>query len=152
MAYTDFDLDRLRHQFNITIQSAQLFSSPAPREVPVWLQQTLDKGMPSALLSEQARSEFMIAPLLLAVRDLLHERITIYSGQCLDGDASTGLVGECDFILTTTPPLPIIQAPIISIVEAKKNDTEGGYGQCAAQMLGAQRFNQRDNTGISAMY
>ena len=63
-----------------------------------------------------------------------------------------GLVGECAFILTNTPALPIIQAPIISIVEAKKNDIESGLGQCAAQMVGAQRVNQREGTGIDTVY
>lgn len=152
MAYTDFDLDKLRHQFNILIQATHLFPTVTSHDVPLWLQQTLEKGMPSALLSEKARSEFIIVPILLTVRDLVHGQISIYSGQRLDGDSSSGLTGECDFILTTTPPLPIIQAPIISIVEAKKNDIEAGYGQCAAQMLGAQRFNQRDNTGIDTIY
>jgi hypothetical protein len=152
MAYADFDLDRLRHEFQLTIQTARLFSAPTEREVPVWLVQTLEKGLPFALLSEKARSEFIIAPVLLTVRDLLHEQVTIYSGQRLDGDAGRGLVGECDFLITTMPPLPIVQAPIISIVEAKKNDIEVGYGQCAAQLLGAQRFNQRDNTGIDTVY
>ena len=152
MPYTDFDLDTLRHRFMLTIRTEHLFPSAQARAVPQWLQQTLEKGMPFALVSEKARSEFIIVPVLLTVRDLAHERVTIYSGQRLDGDANAGLTGECDFILTTTPPLPIIQAPIISIVEAKKNDIEGGLGQCAAQMLGAQRFNARDNTGISTIY
>lgn len=152
MAYTDFDLDQLRHQFHLTIHSAPLFSTPENREVPLWLHQTLEKGMPSALLSEKARSEFIIVPILLTVRDLVHAHITIYSGQRLEGDAGSGLTGECDFILTTTPPLPIVQAPIISIVEAKKNDIESGYGQCAAQMIGVQRFNARDNSSIDVIY
>jgi hypothetical protein len=152
MAYTDFNLDQLRHQFTLMIQAQRLFPSATARDVPLWLHQTLEKGMAFALLSEKARSEFIIAPLLLTVRDLLDARVMIYSGHRLDGDASMGLSGECDFILTTTPAVPIIQAPIISIVEAKKNDIEGGYGQCAAQLLGAQRFNQRDKTGITRVY
>jgi hypothetical protein len=152
MPYTDFDLDTLRHRFTLTIQTQNLFPNIVASDVPLWLQQTLDKGMSFALLSEKSRSEFIIVPFLLTVRDLVHESITIYSGQRLDGDASVGLTGECDFILAPRPPLPIIQAPIISIVEAKKNDIEGGFGQCAAQILGAQRFNLRDNTGIDTIY
>lgn len=152
MAYTDFDLDNVRQQFALTIHSAPLFPTVQSRDVPLWLQQTLDKGMPSALLSEKARSEFIIVPILLTVRDLVQTRITIYSGQRLDGDPSVGLNGECDFLITTTPPLPIVRAPIISVVEAKKNDIESGYGQCTAQLLGAQRFNRRDNTEITPLY
>ena len=120
--------------------------------VPDWLHVTLEKGLPIALGSEKARSEFIIAPILLTVRDENQNRIAIYSGQRLDSDPSVGLVGECDFILTNAPALPIIQAPIISIVEAKKNDIESGLGQCAAQMVGAQRVNQREGTGIDTVY
>lgn len=152
MAYTDFDLEKVRQQFGVTIQTQTLFANIPSRDVPVWLQETLEKGMPFALLSEKSRSEFIIVPFLLTVRDLVHESITIYSGQRLDGDASVGLTGECDFLLAPKPPLPILQAPVISIVEAKKNDIEGGLGQCAAQLLGAQRFNLRDNTGIDTVY
>lgn len=152
MAYTDFDLERVRQQFGVTIQTQALFAGIPSRAIPVWLQEALNKGSSFALLSEKSRSEFIIVPFLLTVRDLVHENITIYSGQRLDGDASVGLIGECDFILAPKPPLPILQAPVISIVEAKKNDIEGGLGQCAAQLLGAQRFNLRNNTGIDTVY
>ena len=76
----------------------------------------------------------------------------IYSGQRLDVDPDSGLIGECDFIITATPPLPLIQAPIVCIIEAKKNDIETGLGQCVAQMLGALRLNQRDATGIETIF
>src|SRR5207249_9683112 len=52
------------------------------------------------------------------------------------------LVGECDFILAMGPPVPPLRAPIVTIVEAKKNDVEGGLGQCIAEMVAARRFNE----------
>lgn len=152
MPYTDWTLDALRVSFGLIIQQELLLPNVAPVPVPPWLQETLAKGMPLALGSEKARSEFVIAPILLTLRDLNQNRITIYSGQRLDGDPNVGLVGECDFLITSTPLLPIVQAPIISVVEAKKNDIESGLGQCAAQMLGAQRFNQRDHSPITTIY
>lgn len=152
MPYADFSLDAVRRTFSITIRQQLLFPNLVTHTVPDWLHVTLEKGLPIALGSEKARSEFIIAPILLNVRDENQNRIAIYSGQRLDSDPSVGLVGECDFILTNTPALPIIQAPIISIVEAKKNDIESGLGQCAAQMVGAQRVNQREGTGIDTVY
>ena len=62
------------------------------------------------------------------------------------------MAGECDFILTKTPPVPIIQAPIVTIVEAKKNDVESGFGQCAAQMVGAKFFNEKEANNIRAIF
>lgn len=152
MAYADFSLDTVRKTFGLTIASAALFDNLAPLSIPAWLQETLAKGMPLALVSEKARSEFIIVPILLTSRELSQNRIAIYSGQRLDVDPGQGLVGECAFILTVTPPLPVIQAPIVCIVEAKKNDIENGLGQCAAQIVGAQRLNQQEGTGIDIIY
>jgi hypothetical protein len=152
MVYADFSLDTLRRTFGLTITQTTLFAEIAPLPIPPWLQETLDKGMPLALVSEKARSEFIIVPILLTSRELSQNRIAIYSGQRLDVDPDQGLLGECDFILTTTPPLPVMQALLVVVVEAKKNDIESGLGQCAAQMLGAQRLNQRDQTGIATIF
>ena len=35
-----------------------------------------------------------------------------------------------------------IEAPVIAIVEAKNDSTNSGLGQCIAEMVAAQRFNQ----------
>jgi hypothetical protein len=150
--YTAFSLDELRYTFNFAITRSHLVPNILPLSIPQWLQETLDKGMPLALGSEKARSEFIIVPILLTSRELSANRITIYSGQRFDIDPNNGLIGECDFILAATDPLPVIQSPIICIVEAKKNDIENSYGQCAAQMLGALRLNQRDQTGIETIF
>ncbi|MFP4438444.1 MAG: hypothetical protein ACLFVO_14470 [Chloroflexaceae bacterium] len=152
MAYTDFSLDQLRKTFGLTLAQTTLMGRPTPVPISAWLQETLDRGMPLALVSEKARSEFIIVPILLTSRELSQNRVAIYSGQRLDVDATSGLTGECDFILTATAPLPVMQAPVICIVEAKKNDIESGLGQCAAQMLGAQRLNQQEGTGIETVY
>ena len=83
-----------------------------------------------------------MVPILLASRDLSPVPLAIFSGQRLDVDPSRGLVGECDFILAHSPPVPPLRAPLAVIVEAKKNDIESGLGQCIAQMVGAAEFNQ----------
>ena len=46
----------------------------------------------------------------------------------------------------------MIEAPIISIVEAKKNDLDLGIGQCIAQMIGAYQFNKQKNSNIKAIF
>ncbi len=45
-----------------------------------------------------------------------------------------------------------MQAPIVSLVEAKKSDIKSGLGQCIAQMLGAQRCNQIEGNEIATIY
>ncbi len=152
MAYSDFTLDTVRKSLGFTLTRARLFATLASVDVPQWLTALLEKGMPLAFVSEKARTEFLIVPLLLASRDLAHDSFAIYSGQRLDSDPSRGLSGECDFILTLTAPLPVLQAPIVIIVEAKKNDIDAGLGQCAAQMVGARLFNQQEGNGLETIF
>ena len=78
--------------------------------------------------------------------------MAIFSGQRLDVDANRGLTGECDFILALGPSVPPLRSPIAAIVEAKKNDVEGGLGQCIAQMAAAQQFNVAAGGGIANVY
>jgi hypothetical protein len=105
-----------------------------------------------ALVSEKARSEFIVAPILLAVRELSGERVAILSGQRLDVDPGRRLVGECDFLLALSDPVPRLRAPVLTVVEAKKNDIEAGLGQCVAQMVAAQVYNERSGQALPAVY
>lgn len=152
MVYGDFTLDSVRKSFTLQLKRAPLFTQVTPVAVPQWLNALLEKGMPLAFGSEKARSEFILVPILLASRELSQDQVSIYSGQRLDSDPGRGLSGECDFILTYTPPLPVLQAPIVLIVEAKKNDIEAGLGQCVAQMVGAQVFNQQEGNGLETIF
>ncbi len=152
MTYSDFNLDTVRKLLGVTLKSQQLFEKVDPITVPAWLKDALDKGMPLALGSEKARSEFIVVPILLTSRELSGNRFSIYSGHRLDVDPERGLIGECDFILANTPPLPVLQSPIMTIVEAKKNDIEGGLGQCVAQMFGARLFNQKEGNETQTIF
>ena len=70
----------------------------------------------------------------------------------LNVDEDKGLKGECDFILSKGPISSTIQAPVFSLVEAKRNDIKEGLGQCIAQMVGAKIFNQNEENQIHIIY
>ena len=145
MAYSEFTLDTAGRLLGLVTRPADLFPGSAPVDAPAWLSASLARGgqgIHLSLISEKSRSEFVVAPVLLAGREVSGDRFAIYSGQRLDVDASRGLVGECDFILTASEPVLPLRAPIAVVVEAKKNDIEGGLGQCIAQMVAADQFNQ----------
>jgi hypothetical protein len=152
MTYSDFTLDRVLQTFELTLAQERLFADVAPVTLSPWLQETLHKGRQLALVSEKARSEFLVVPVLLEIRELSENAIAIYSGQRLDVDPGRGLVGECDFVLAHAPPLPVLQSPIVTIVEAKKQDIEAGLGPCVAQMVGAQMFNQQHGYTLEALF
>ncbi len=152
LSYSDLSLDDLKRSFGLSLDTLDLFGKIAPVEPDDWLTETLRKGQTLAPVSEKARAEFIIAPILLFIRDLLHESITLYSGVRFDVAPEKGLKGVCDFIIAKSPPLPTIQAPVLVMVEAKKNDIEEGLGQCAAEMVAAQIFNQRERQDARTIY
>lgn len=152
MAYADFSLDSVVSRFSLDLDQARLFPNLSPLPPTAWLTETLARGTALALISEKARSEFVVAPILLNVRELVQNRIAIYSGQRLDVDQAEGLAGECDFLLAASAPLPVIRAPVVSVIEAKKADIDLGLGQCAAQMVGSLRFNEQAGNSIGVVY
>ena len=144
MPYADFTLELTESRFGLIVEPGDLFPNLEAVAVPVWLTEQLARGQSvAALVSEKARSEFLVAPVLLACRELVQGALSIYSGQRLDVDQAQGLTGECDYILALTPPVPRLRAPLVTILEAKRGDIEMGLGQCVAQMVGAQMFNDR---------
>ncbi len=143
MAFSDFTLESVQSILGVTTQQGELFPSLQAMEVPAWLRETLALRTPLALISEKARSEFIVVPILLSCRALHADRLALFSGQRLDVDPEKGLIGECDFILSLGPSVPPLRAPIITIVEAKKNDIEMGLAQCIAQMIAARQLNEQ---------
>ena len=152
MTYSDFTLEQVRTAFALHLRQAALFPQVAAVAVPDWLPATLERGRPFALTSEKARSELIVVPILLASMERSAAPRSLYSGQRLDVAPEHGLNGECDFLLSNQPALPILQAPMLTIVQAKENDIEGELGQCAAQMVGARRFNEREGSDIRTIF
>ena len=152
MSYTDFDISKVEKELNLEIVIKKIdwqFEPIAPSE---WLMSSLERGEQIAFVSEKARSEFIVAPILLAAKEIANNEIQIFSGQTLNVDASLGLTGECDFILSKTKPTPILKSPIITLVEAKKNDIELGLGQCIAQMFASAIFNRRSGNDFKTIF
>src|SRR5947209_7206824 len=152
MAYTDFSVESIASDLGLMIETVELFPGLIPLPIPEWLRDMLERGTRQSLLSEKARGEFIVVPILLACQEQSPGAVSIYSGQRLDVDPARGLVGECDFILSATPPLPALRAPLVTIVEAKRNEVESGVWQCIAQMVGAREFNQRAGGGPEVIY
>jgi hypothetical protein len=155
MAYSDFTLEAIVEQQQLTLRDKIILFDDIVSVAPsTWLQETLalseNWGIPSG--SEKARSEFIVAPILLEIERRNPGQFVVFSGKLLDIDKDKGLNGECDFILSKGDATRILQAPIFSILEAKKQDIEIGLGQCVAQVVGASMFNQRKGNPISTLY
>lgn len=155
MLYSDFTLDRVIKTFVLTISDkVDIFASVHEVECPRLLAEVLRENVPLALASntEKSRSEMIITPILIAVRKYLNNQISLFSGIDFTVDSTQGLNGNCDFIISRSPELLILNAPVVTIVEAKKENINAGLGQCVAEMLAAKLFNEREGNNIQAIY
>ena len=145
MAFRDFGFPDVQHAFGLTLAEADLFGGAPPLEFPAEFAERMRSGVDLALAvnTEKARSEFIIAPVLLELRRLLGGGFGLFSGIEFDVDASRGLNGYCDFLLTRSPLQSVLTAPVIAIVEAKNDNLRSGLGQCIAAMVAAREFNAR---------
>ena len=110
--------------------------------------------MPLALAigTEKASSELIVADILVELREKFEHRISFFSGIDFSVDAESGLTGVCDFLISLSPTQFHLEAPIIVLVEAKKDNPVLGFGQCVAEMLAAQRFNAERENDFPCIY
>jgi len=155
VAFSDFSIAKVKKQFGVQLDEAgDFFAQVAPVPLSLLLRETLHDNIPLALAigTEKARSEFIIAPVVAEVRRQLSNAISLFSGVEWDVDAAQGLRGVCDFLLSRSPEQLVIEAPVVSVVEAKKEDMTVGIGQCLAEMVAARIFNQQNQNAIPVNY
>ncbi|MCC3409652.1 MAG: hypothetical protein JGK17_29700 [Microcoleus sp. PH2017_10_PVI_O_A] len=155
MAYSDFSLAKVSKIFELNIlDRINMFSAISELESSSFLEETLQYSVPLAISSntEKSRSEMIIAPILIELRKQLNSEISFFSGIDFTVDAEKGLNGNCDFMISRSPELLVLTAPVMIIVEAKKENINGGLGQCVAEMLAARIFNEREGNQIATIY
>lgn len=155
MAYSDFTLAKVKEDFGLTLdETHNLFAGVEEVEPTDLLKQTLNEYLPlaTAINTEKARSELIIAPILTEVRRQLKYQISLFSGTEFNVDQTKGLTGFCDFILSGSREQFYISAPVIMIAEAKNENIKGGLGQCIAAMIATQLFNNKAQNEIKTIY
>ncbi|KOP26721.1 hypothetical protein AMR41_08865 [Hapalosiphon sp. MRB220] len=155
MAYSDFSLAKVKKDFGLTFdETRNLFADIQPVTPSDTLATILKDYIPLAtsIATEKARSEFLIAPILAELRRLFNNKISLFSGNEFNVDASKGLQGFCDYIISASQEQLFISAPVMFIFEAKKEDIIGGLGQCVAAMIAAQLFNQNQGNEVERIY
>ncbi len=152
MAYSDFSLRTLRLQFGVENKVEDLFPNTTPVQPSALLKESLEIAKRIPIKSEKSRSELIVMPILIDAMRRSDYFFTIYSGDTLVADKEVGLTGECDFILAQNTNSFDVNTPILTLVEAKKNDIEAGIPQCAAQMLGANIYNKEAGIELEEIY
>jgi hypothetical protein len=155
MAYSDFKtIEQIEELFGVDVTSGHsLFRQIEEVSPSAQLAAILEENVALALNinTEKARSEMIIAPLLIEVRRLFAHNISLFSGVEFNVDPTRNLNGICDFLLSRSPDQVFVTEPVACIVEAKNENIKSGYPQCIATMIGAQLFNAQHSNPIDTI-
>lgn len=155
MAYENFTLEQIVTDFDYVIEEGvSLFSDVTEIQLDDFFVNYLQNNIPLAVAigTEKAKSELIIAPILVEVRRILNNQISLFSGIKFNVDSTRGLVGFCDFIISLSRQQSFVRAPIVTIVEAKNDNLKSGYAQCMAAMIGAKLFNEQKGAAIARIF
>jgi hypothetical protein len=152
MPYSNFDtLEQVVREFSLTFRERlRIFDDVEEIQPSQMLMEILEFNIPLAvaIASEKARSELIVAPILLEVKRRHPDTVSLFSGRELNVDPNRGLSGYVDFLISKSPIQVFVDTPVIAVVEAKRDNLQSGYGQCVATMVAAQLKNQQEGKAI----
>ena len=155
MPYAEFDLKRAVRTFGLMEDDkADLFGNIEPIQPSDSLRDLLDELAPVALgiNTEQARREYIISPILVEAKHRSNVTINVFPGAMLKVDEPRGLIGYCDYLIARSSKIYYLESPIVTVVEAKREDLISGLGQCAAEMVAIQLFNEKDGKSTPVVH
>ena len=155
MPYSSFTFDSVQETFDLGIlQVIGIFAGAEPIVPSEYLSAGLAKKAPLAIAigTEKAKSEMIVTDILVELREHFEGSISLFSGVDFNVDAKNELTGICDFLVSLSPNQFSVTAPVIVLVEAKKDSLKDGLGQCVAEMVAAQRFNAEAGNDIPCIY
>lgn len=143
MSFNQFkNLPDVLKKYSLTYQRA-VFDCPLTIIAPDILKQELEftfNNVPYNV-SETAICENLIFPILKQAWKNYADVLSLWSQVPLNYDKE--LSGIPDYVIAKRSPLGVIvfDAPYIAVIEAKRDDFTGGWGQCGAEMVAMQRIN-----------
>jgi hypothetical protein len=154
MAYNNFTLESVKDRFDLKLLSNRFCELLPSSEPQVEFLTIFDESFALAEVakSEKAKSELLVSPILVQARRLVDRQVQLFSGEEFNVDQEKGLNGFCDFLFSKSENQFTIDAPVLMLVEAKRGELETGLGQCVAEMVAAQNYNQLKNKNIPAIY
>jgi len=155
MPYSDFTVKKVQEVFQVKLhETTGLFSGLPKKEASSHLLETLKENVPLAasINTEKARSELIIAPVLVEIKKQHKGDLSLFSGVELTVDRERELSGFCDFLLSRSAEQLYVRSPVVMIVEAKNENIMSGLGQCIAEMIAAGIFNEQEDKSIDRSY
>jgi hypothetical protein len=155
MVYSQFTIGKIKRELGYQIvENFGIFSQLPIATISPFLTELLGKFLPLALSidTEKARSEYVVAPILFELKNQAETPVSLFSGREFNVDVDLGLTGYCDFLVSRSTEQLVIEAPVLALVEAKNDNIGSGLGQCMAEMIAAQLFNQQQGKPVDTVY
>lgn len=155
MSYSDFKLRDVQKAFQLSlVEKIGIFSEIPQKSISDYFATTLTENIPLAVSinTEKARSELLVSNVLIEVRKIFERKISFFSGVEFNVDRERALTGFCDFMISLSPEQLFVEAPVIAVVEAKNENIMSGLGQCIAEMVAVQLFNEKENNEVKNTY
>lgn len=150
MAFTDFkSISQVQEEYNIKYREEDFIDyidlSPSDRFIKEF---NFNLDNMDVFTSESSRCENVIYPIIREVYKNFVDRYTLWSHKSIGVDDK--LTGTPDYLISTRSELgkTVLGLPVLVVVEAKQNNFIEGWGQCAAELLAAQRINQNDESFV----
>lgn len=150
MAFSAYkNLATVVKEFNLHYQQG-ILADVLPIEAPLLLKEAIafDLRELACDSSEAIACETLIFPVLREVWKPFTKELMLWSHQPID--AANDLVGTPDYLFAKQSELGkiVMGKPLVAIVEAKKDDFTGGWGQCLIELYAAQQINENVNLRI----
>lgn len=143
MAFSDYkNIGQVQREFGIKYWEENFIPPGELEPSAVFVQEfEFNQANIDIFSSEGARAEAVIFPVLREVYKRHHDKYTLWIQKYITCDEK--LSGTPDYILATKSELgkTVLEAPLVMMAEAKKNDFEQGWGQCLAELVAAQKLN-----------
>ncbi len=147
MAFTNFkSIEDVVEQYHIHYDKVSFVLLKPIRKPPKILRDTIQFNIEETAydISEAALCESLIFPILQAGWKVFKNDLFLWSHRSIQADEI--LTGIPDYLIAKRSALGrVLGMPLLTTVEAKKDNFAEGWAQCAAQMLALQKLNQVSN-------
>ena len=94
----------------------------------------------------------IIAPVLAEAKRRSPVAFNVFPGVALTVYEARGLSGVCDYLVSRSAEMYFVEAPVVTVVEAKKEDLGRDSANACAEMVAIQLFNEREGTPLPAAF
>lgn len=151
MAFKKYKIiDDVAQTYQLSVKREPFLGEIFHRPMPTALKEELDyimKNYPYSV-SEAAIRETIMFPILKEVWKLFDDTLMLWANKSISYNKDLG--GVPDYIIAKQSHLGkiVFGTPLLAVVEAKKDDFEGGWAQCLLEMYAIQKINNRPEVPV----